>query len=345
MSDIEEPLIDTTVSLPLHSKRVLRLQRRRQRKIEKHATSGEPKGLLDLPSEILVDILGYLRPSDVLRLRDSCVCRAFQSLISRNEKVIVKDIVSKRYSVLTRCFPLPVPFEKVDSAVHPILLSERRQELLNIHKKPYQHIRPPDPQAICTCLTCMLAWNNLCLLVDFAHWQKNLDRGEPIPIIPRGRNPEWNQNLVMSNSRTVEKAMRSPLWYVRILEQHLDSTTRAIKRLSTARKKKPPYQMSTEDAQSETDWFLQRSGPPSYEFPFHRDNYYMLESYLPNRRWDKEEERWLYYPESQHERDLEWVKRQAARQREEDEKKCSQDRTIHSEINAGEQGSLALLVQ
>ena len=309
MSDWEEPLIDTTAPILLHSKRTRRLQKRLQRRTEKHAVSDEPRTLLDLPSEILVDIFGYLRPSDVFTaLRTS---RTLESLITRNEKAIVKDIIATRYSVLTRCFPLPVPFEKVDSAAQPALLSERRQELMSIHKKPYQHIRPPDPKAICTCLTCMLAWNNLCLLIDFARWQDNLDRGEPIPIIPRGRNPEWNQKIVMESSQVVEKAMQSRRWYARILEQHLASTTRAIKRLSTARRKNPPFQMSTEDASSETDWFTERSGPPSYEFPFHRDNYYMLEAYLPNRRWEKEGQRWLYYPESQHEWDMEWIMRQA----------------------------------
>jgi hypothetical protein len=86
--------------------------------------------------------------------------------------------------------------------------------------------------------------------------------------------------------------------------------------------------MDVEDVRAETDGFLERSGPPSLDFPFHRDGYYMLEgkfliscwigggrrltcvslAYLPNRGWNKDENRWMYLPASQHERDVEMVK-------------------------------------
>ncbi|KAI9692814.1 MAG: hypothetical protein M1822_004808 [Bathelium mastoideum] len=341
MSDSEDPLVDTTVALPLHSKRTQRVQRKLQRKIKKHAISDEPKVLLDLPSEILVDILGYLRPSNVFKLLR--VNKALERLIKRNERAIAKDIVSRRYSVLIRCFPLPVPFDKVESDARPALLSDERQEILSIHRKPYQHIKPPDPRANCTCLTCILAWNNLCLLVDFARWQDNLDQREPIPMIPRGSNPEWNHDLVTASSIVVEKAMQSRLWYARIFEQHLDSTVRSIKRLCTGGKQDPPFQMSAEDAESQSDAFLNRKGPSSYEFPYHRDNYYMLKSYLPNRRWEKEERRWLYYPDSQHERDLEWIKRQATRNGGREKKSLGPDRTIRTTLNSSEQSDQDVL--
>jgi len=54
--------------------------------------------------------------------------------------------------------------------------------------------------------------------------------------------------------------------------------------------------------------YLARKGPPSYEFPYHRDNYYNLEAYVPNRKWSHEEGCWKYYAATQHERDLEWVR-------------------------------------
>jgi hypothetical protein len=77
--------------------------------------------------------------------------------------------------------------------------------------------------------------------------------------------------------------------------------------------------MSAEDVARETDAFLERSGPPSLDFPFHRDNYYMLEAYLPNRGWNAEEQRWMYVPESQHETDVQfivrWMNRKAEEQR------------------------------
>lgn len=73
--------------------------------------------------------------------------------------------------------------------------------------------------------------------------------------------------------------------------------------------------MTVEDAAAETDEFLERSGPPSLDFPFRRDNYYMLEAYLPNRGWKSEESRWLY-ASSLHDRDVEfareWVTRRKA---------------------------------
>lgn len=74
------------------------------------------------------------------------------------------------------------------------------------------------------------------------------------------------------------------------------------------------YRLSDEDIALETDAFLERSGPPSFEFPFTRDNYYMLLSYLPNRRWDSSEEgRWLYYG-ALHDNDLAWATRMYERE-------------------------------
>ena len=66
--------------------------------------------------------------------------------------------------------------------------------------------------------------------------------------------------------------------------------------------------MEPEDAAAETDLFLERSGPPSLDFPYHRDNYYMLEAYLPNRGWDAEVGEWRYMSALQHDRDVEFVK-------------------------------------
>jgi hypothetical protein len=65
--------------------------------------------------------------------------------------------------------------------------------------------------------------------------------------------------------------------------------------------------MTTEDELAETDLFLDRSGPPTVDFPFHRDNYYMLEAYLPNRAWNGEDQRWMYMPADQHDRDIAYL--------------------------------------
>ena len=313
IDEANEPLVDTTVAIPLRSKRTERHQKKRhlkERSFKQHAT------LWDLPSELILDILTLFRPSDIFRL--SRVSKGFRDFILSEEAGLVRKIIEWRYTVLSKCFPPPVLLENVDSEAHSALLNDERQaNHLHIHKKPYQHIEPPDPRAVCTCLTCMLAWNNLCLVVDFAYWQRNLDRGEPIPMIPRGKFPEWNQNLTSTNAGVVRKALHSSLWYARILEEHLKTTTGSIKRhCNNKGNKRRRFRMSVEDAAAETDGFLQRSGPPSLDFPFHRDNYYMLEAYLPNRGWNSEVGEWRYMPSSQHLRDVEFVTLWAKRREE-----------------------------
>lgn len=172
--DAEEPLIDTTAAIPLRSKRTERKQKKRLEKASQHHTT-----ILDIPSELLIDILTHLRPGDIFTL--SRVSRSFHQFTQQNETQIANPIIQARYPALARCFQLPILLENVDESAHPALQSEERQELLNIHKKPYQHIKAPDPAVVCTCLTCMLAWNYLCVVVDFARWQGHLDEGSVLP--------------------------------------------------------------------------------------------------------------------------------------------------------------------
>lgn len=309
--EAETPLIDDTAALTLHSKKTERRQKRLTRKA--HQGSGE-SSLLDLPTELLIEVFSYLQVSDVFRI--SRACRTLQSIVLDNESVIVKQIILRRYWILWRCFPCPIRFDAVPSDYHSGLLSEKRQDLLNIHRKSYhQHVEMVDPTKVCTCMTCVFAWNNLCLLVDLHHWQKNLDSREPIPMIPRGTMPEWNTELLTKNADIVRRAMEKPftLYYAAILEKHLSTITRTILRSSRSRKtgtvaKPRLYNMTDWDVNASSDAFLARKGPPSYDFPFHRDVYYSLEAYLPNRKFDNGT--WHYYalPPVQHEKDLEWVK-------------------------------------
>lgn len=309
--DDDEPLIDTTASLTLHSKKTERLQKRLEKKSKKKPKA-KPQSFLDLPSELLHEILAYLLPKDLARLQ--CLNRSTQSFIRDNERTLANEIIRTRYSILAACFPLPVPFTAIDPKYHPALLSTKRQDLLAIHKKPYQHIQPLDPLEICTCMTCVFAWNNLCTIADLAHWQPSLDAREPIPMISRGATPTWNVDLLSQNARFVRAAISHPLAYAHLLSKHLDTTTRTILRRSKYVKTRPllpshrAYHLSLAEAASGSDAFLARKGPPSYEFPFHRDNYYNLEAYVPNRKWSAEEGRWRYYAGGQHERDLEWVR-------------------------------------
>lgn len=149
------------------------------------------------------------------------------------------------------------------------------------------------------------------------HLARILTRSQQIPMLGRGMRPAWNTDLVRTNASIVELAIISPLCRAAILQRHLNTTIRTILRSATLRNRRgestvlPPanrlYRLSEADIALETDAFLQRSGPPSFEFPFTRDNYYMLLSYLPNRRWVSQEDgKWLYYG-ALHETDVAWA--------------------------------------
>ena len=310
----DEPLNDTTAVLPLHSKKTERLQRKQQKKSRRKVHS-DIKSFLDLPSELLIEVLSHLRPSDVVSLlRLSQFSRDF---VLENEISIASSIKQRRYWVLHQCFPLPVPLSDVEPFAHSALLSEKWQERMKIHRNPYQHIKHIDPSAVCTCMSCVLAWNNLNIIIDLAHWQTNLSTRQPLPIIPRGRTPEWNVMLLDKHASIVRKAMYSPLTHARILEMHLNTITSTIIRFSKWRKKgeNPAiqktrlYRLRDEDAASETDEYLERGGPPSYQPIYMRDNYYSVEAFVPNRKWDKEEQKWHYYSKwpNPHLNDLSWV--------------------------------------
>lgn len=315
----EEPLVDSTEKMTLHSRRTERLQKKMQKR-EKKRLHSNIRSFLDLPSELLMAILTYLRPSDLLSLMG--VSRSSKEYIETNENILAGDIIAFRYPILAKCFPLPVLLENVDKASHPALLAPRHQQRLVIHKAPYLHVFPSDPTHTCSCMACVLAWNNLCLILDLAHWQKNLDEREPIPMLGRGQRPPWNTNLIHTHAGIVRKALNRPLHHAVILERHLCTTTRTIMRSATLRQKKGRptilpssnrlYHLSDSDIVLETDEFLTRSGPPSFEFPFTRDNYYMLLSYLPNRRWvtleGENQGSWIYYG-ALHENDLAWANR------------------------------------
>lgn len=145
----EEPLVDTTVAIPLKSKRTQRKQKKLQKK---EKASKERATLLDLPSELFVDVLIRVMPRDVFTL--SQVSKDLRDFILSQEATVGREIINLRYRALAKCFPLPILLENVDPAVQPAMMSEARQMTVSIHKKPYQHIKPPDAHVICTCLVC-----------------------------------------------------------------------------------------------------------------------------------------------------------------------------------------------
>lgn len=299
----DEPLVDTTVMIPLHSKRTSRLQRKQDKrdKIQKAKPS-----LSTLPTEIILEILKYLRPSHVFNV--SSLNLQFRSIVHAHANVIGDALISRRYPLLIQCFPLPRKTKDLDPSIQAVLVDPKRVQQKNIHKAQYQHIQPFDSDLLCSCLTCTLAYNNLTLILDFAHWQDNLDAGEPIPMIPRGQSPAWNKELVAKNARMVFAALNSPLWHSRILETHLASTVRSIKRHTENKgNKRRHVDMSTADALSGTDEFFANNGPASDGFPYQRDEYYMLEVYMPLRWWKSAEQRWIYLMPGSHDSDITYL--------------------------------------
>ncbi|KAI0433145.1 hypothetical protein F5Y09DRAFT_98289 [Xylaria sp. FL1042] len=298
-------LEDKTEALTLRSKRTERVRKKQTRKAMK--VKGGPQDFLSLlPYELIIEILTLLRPSDLFHLQRTS--KSFYDFITREESRVVRVLLGWRYACLEKAFRLPVLLADIDPAIQHLLQIPERQEILIIHKKPYQHIKPPEPTEVCTCLTCTLRWSALSIIVDFAHWQDHLDKGEPIPMIPRGKFPERNQTIITAHASIVQKALHSPLWYARLLEVHLDSTTRSIRRhVANKGNKRRRFRMTEDDVNSGTDEFLTRSGPPSLDFPYHRDNYYLLEAFVPNRSWSQDFSKWLYVPAQQHERDIEYV--------------------------------------
>ena len=303
-------LEDKTEALTLRSKRTERNKKKQTKKASQSQVRGP--GLLGLPTELFLEILGQLRPSDVFSL--SRTNRALRGFVLANEDIIARDIVGFRYMCLSQCYRAPVLLEDVPAQYHADLLSPDRPELQAVLRQPppYQHVASPNPREVCTCLTCVLRWHVLCFALDFGYWQDRLDRGEPIPAIPRGTNPKWNQKLVTGAAAVARRALRSPLWHARLLESQLTSTTRAIMRHAANKgNKRRRFRMTAEDVASGSDRFLERSGPSSADFPYHRDNYYMLEAYMPGRSWIGELDGWAYMPADTHDKDLEVVSKWA----------------------------------
>ncbi|KAH9867248.1 hypothetical protein IAQ61_007840 [Plenodomus lingam] len=272
VSDDDEPLEDNTARLTIRNKRTERLKRKettRQRKREAIIN------LAKLPTELILESLEYLLPSDVLSF--GAVNRRFRDLVHANATILGDAIIRLRYPILVQCFPTPRLLSEVEPDIQKLLINPDRQKQLSIHNRPYQHIQSPDPHQLCTCLTCILTWNNLGLVLDFAHWRSHLDSGTPIPIVPRGQKEAWNDELVARNARIARKAVENSLWHANILEQHLESTTHAIRRHGKNKgNKRVHVAMTDADVASGADGFLSKHGPLSLEFPYQRDEYYML---------------------------------------------------------------------
>ncbi len=319
----QEPLVDLTESLPVRSKKTERLKKRTQHKKVKPTTKNGP-GILDLPYELLLSILAYLKPSEVVAVLP--VNQALFHLIRAEEGALARKIIDFRYPSIAKCFRLPARTRDVDPSKREALLS-------NLPRKAFHHIQIPDPNLICTCMSCVNRWNCLSAAVDFHYWQDHLEKGTPIRPIPRGTHPEWNVQLVFRSAGLVIQALESPLIYASILELHLNSTIRSIRRHGENKfNQRRRFLMTDEDARSGTDAFLERNGPQTVDVPYHRDNYYLLEAFMPNRCWIKELDRWVYMAAEQHDKDVDiavafaaWKKRKADEETREAERKREEE--------------------
>lgn len=291
-------------NLTKRSKRTDRLKKRQEKLAGKKASQkNKALGFFDLPAELLFNIIAFLRPSSVLVLMRAC--QSLRRFILEEESFLAREIIARRYPALEKCFRLPALLSTIEdeSARAALLCPERLFSIRKYHT--WTHIPSPDPDFICSCLTCLLRWNSLAVALDFAYWQPNLNDGEPIPMIARGTHPRWNTDLTERHDSILRGALASPLWYARLLELHLASMAGSIRRQGQNKgNRRRRYLMTPADEADGTDAFLERNGPPTVDFPVHRDNYYMLEAYLPNRGWNAEEKRWMYMPDW-HWRDLE----------------------------------------
>lgn len=324
--DDDEPLIDTTVAMPLNSKKTRRFQKQQHKRQQRARTRSKPQSFLDLPAELLQEVLSYLKPTDMFSLL--ALTRETRSFILQHEGSIARDIIRRRYWALARCFPLPVLARTIEESTQAALLNPRREKMLDIHWKPYQHIKRLDAREICSCASCHIAWNQLNVILDFAHFQPYLDKREPIPMIPRGTNPPWNIDLTEANAAKVHQALHSPLTYAAILQLHLASIVGTLlrqvrfppqmrkhqhnSRFAPTKTVHPItiYSVTEKDAATGTDAFLERQGRECFEVPFSRDNYYnqWMYAYMPNRKWRREEREWVYGVTVVHEKDVAWAR-------------------------------------
>ncbi|KAI6378370.1 hypothetical protein MCOR25_002238 [Pyricularia grisea] len=342
----DDELVDTTARLELHSRRTDRKQKKNQRRLAKLASRPKvimdlPHELLiDIFSLVRPsDMYALMRVNKplhdfiqaesetisrrIIKLRYPSLQKCFRlpaRLVDLDEiqRAAVKADVGggQRQPVAQK----EQPWERRNQSEgqpgqqeHQVQHGQQRSRgwgrtwRLSNHPSHLPHVGRPNPNSLCDCVTCTIRWIGLNVIVDFAHWQRHLDSGEPIPMFKSWQAPRWNTELVARHAAVVNRAVLDldRLWYARILELHLATTVRSIRRHAANKgNKRRRYLLTEEDARSETDAFLERSGPPTIDWPYHRDTYYMLETYLPNRCWSGDEKRYLYVPAEQHEREV-----------------------------------------
>ncbi|KAK4167478.1 hypothetical protein QBC43DRAFT_376635 [Cladorrhinum sp. PSN259] len=260
---------------------------------------------LDLDDDAMMCILDFCTPSAVWTL--SKVCRGLRQLIRTHEAYLINRIIAFRYPNISRSFRLPYLLTQVadtfenENIVSALFTFNERIISQRVHIR----LNPRHPaETTCSCLSCVDRWNNLCLAVDFARWQDHLDDGRPLPHHKPGVDPPEEIRRRSDCREKILDALHRPLFYAMILESHLDSTVRAIQRQSQNKtNRRAHFPMTSREASSGTDHFLGRQGPNLFDPPYQRDQYYMLEVFLPGRAWSKTDKEWKYL-NVPHEKDL-----------------------------------------
>ncbi|KAK3990422.1 hypothetical protein QBC44DRAFT_288756 [Cladorrhinum sp. PSN332] len=306
--DDQDVLVDLTEPLKLTSKRT----KRQQTKIQKKRVTF--RQFPDLHQDAVMCILDYCTPRTIWAL--SQVCRGLGQLIRNNETYLANRVIALRYPNISKGFQLPYLMTQViDTCPDPNILQALdiyREKIIPLRVR-LRHIPGHPVDTICSCTSCIDRWNMLCLAVDFAIWQDDLDNGTPLPRTDWGFPCDpWRQpDPILSRCRRrVINALHSPLLYSMILESHLESTVRAIRRQRENKSNRSDhFPMTSKDASSGTDRFLSKEGPSFIEAPYTREMYYMLEVFLPGRAWNKTDKEWKYLMVP-HERELEIVQSQ-----------------------------------
>lgn len=141
------------------------------------------------------------------------------------------------------------------------------------------------------------------MALDYTFFARTrLQRREPLPIIPRGKKEDWNEQLLNRHKEILRKAVleregKGGLVYAVLLQRYLEVLTTALTREIRAKGKdgriytraavepKKAFFITAEDVRGQDDGFLARKGPESFEFPFSRDKYYEIDAYVPGRKW------------------------------------------------------------
>ena len=263
------------------------------------------RGLADIPYELLLHVLNFLRPSDVLRL--SLVSRSLMQFISCNENTIASAIISHRYQILARCFLLPLCVDILSETERDALQSQIARGQHNGKVLMHRHLSLPSSSPdICICFACTVSWVKLNIILDQSHSQVVLNR-EGFPPTCHSESQEAVYNAILARHHAVvTRAIAHPLTYAAILEKHLVTTVGIISRNLA---KTPDMSSIIEhEVRSGTDVFLNREmARGASRIYTSRCGLYGKTVWLPGRKWNPAGNRWAYTEDPAHRANVDFL--------------------------------------